>query len=723
MSDGLIWLSRYREENLAQGGIKALRLSQLISMDLDIPEGFVITHDTFESFLVEARVLGSIKDVFEKFEELNLEDIRDRVRKIEDTLQQAEIPWNMEMEIIGWLRKLRDEEQALVLRPSYFLASELDKGPEKEEGVEVGEVIHKGVDSESLSSKPLGIKGYLNVISERDFINRLTALWQGYYNYELFKWCKEQGKINPSEIRFGTIIQKVIDCEAYGSITTYTPTAKAQEGKRHLQIRARHGFCSESLYDPTPDLEFYTPKRSSPWDIYLVNKENLEIEDTHVALQAMEFMPSPRGGLRQRPLPPEVSSSPKLTDDMIFALAKVARKIEERYQCPVYLQWGISGEVPWIFECRKLTALKSEIEDRTNVLIETQAEEVDEVFERVEEGEEEVVDEGMAFIPEEENEEEYITAEEETPVIKDIETTATGSPLLIYPDLSLGTKGIKCQASGFVSLDRMIWHGLRKHPLHFIQNRDLKRQLIQYISNTMREYCALDPTGEYFVLLSHLRPEEYLQFEESSAWEDVDGNNADLRWGGIERALRSQEFMDLYELEVEAVKSLREIVSGDLYVILGGISRVDQVYQALDRMEGLDQIKNMGIKTGMYCNTLDSMAVANSMYPEGLMEIYLVNYQAANEDLYGPGARQGMWMGETIDSMFTNLLDHRLDHRYDVLVRLGTEDINVSGLEHLLMMNTPGVIVPPERLGYTAKVANSIAQRITLRHEIEGRGR
>ncbi|HKY72376.1 MAG TPA: PEP/pyruvate-binding domain-containing protein [Nitrospira sp.] len=69
------------------------------------------------------------------------------------------------------------------------------------------------------------------------------------------------------------------------------------------------------------------------------------------------------GGLLREPMAPDERKAPLLSDEQVFEVAALTKRIEEAFQGPVDVEWAMDRERLWALQARPLTAIRSPVTD------------------------------------------------------------------------------------------------------------------------------------------------------------------------------------------------------------------------------------------------------------------------------------------------------------------------------------------------------------------------
>ena len=323
MADPLVLsLSRCNDSSLAGG--KASGIARLLAAGLPVPDGCCVTTRAYEQSLA---TLGF--DPRERWRRaLGLMD-EDRRRELQSC--QAAI---RRSDLSGVLQGVRDElrrvagarERQWALRSS---ASNEDSGQASAAGL-YRTVL--GVQWEELA---------------RGIIEVWASLWEERVLEHTAK--SGTGDLPPS---MAVVIQPLLDPTIAGVAYSIDPVTGRES---HVTINAIRGL-GQPLVDGT-----VTP------DQYLV--ETIDGQPRRVIRrmhgQQHERLVAAPGGIVMEPVPWLERKQPPLSDQQLFEVSAVTKRIERIFQRPVDVEWAIDRERLWVLQARPVTAVQAS-SDLTN---------------------------------------------------------------------------------------------------------------------------------------------------------------------------------------------------------------------------------------------------------------------------------------------------------------------------------------------------------------------
>ncbi|MFB6265915.1 MAG: putative PEP-binding protein, partial [Candidatus Nanohaloarchaea archaeon] len=180
----------------------------------------------------------------------------------------------------------------------------------------------------------------------------------------------------------------------------------------------------------------------------------------------------------------------------------------------------------------------------------------------------------------------YRIEEEEVDEIPDTETDVMlimGDPSKAFSYADLPVDGVGLAREEFI-----ITSHVGEHPLHLIEQGE-EEKYVQALRSGIAKIGAAFYPGDVIVRLSDFKTDEYRNLSGGEKYEEVESNPM-LGWRGASRYY-DEEFEDAFELEVQALKEVREEVGLDNVKVMVPFCRTpEEGRNVLERMEehGLD---------------------------------------------------------------------------------------------------------------------------------------
>ncbi len=308
------------QSDVAIAGGKGASLGEMTRAKIPVPPGFVVLSGAFDKYLKETELKQEIKA---RLAEVNLEDINsvDKASNvIRDTIHDRPFPKDLKAEILTAFDELDAE----------FVA-----------------VRSSATAEDSLVASWAGeLETYLNT-NRKNLIDRVCQCWSSLFTPRAIFYRHEK-KLIDHHVSVAVAVQEMIQSEISGIAFTVHPVT---EDPKQMIIEAGYGL-GEAIVSGQ-----ITP------DSYVVDKTNFSILDVNIGQQTRKLIKAKkikrenndsnvwvdlgREGERQ-----------KLTGKQIVELAKICKKIEDRYKFPCDIEWAFGSGKFYITQSRPITTLK-----------------------------------------------------------------------------------------------------------------------------------------------------------------------------------------------------------------------------------------------------------------------------------------------------------------------------------------------------------------------------
>ncbi|MDI6707647.1 MAG: phosphoenolpyruvate synthase [Candidatus Thermoplasmatota archaeon] len=317
----ILWIEELSKDNIALAGGKGANLGELLKGNFPVPNAFVITSSAFWSFLEETKTKQKIFETLAKVDINNSEELNKASEIIKEAITEAEIPWQMEIDILDAYRKLGSEE---------FVA------------------VRSSATAEDLPAASFAgqQETYLNIKGEKALLENIKKCWASLYTPRAIFYRVEHG-FQHEKVGMAVVVQKMINSDLSGVIFTSHPIT----GDKKVVIEAGYGLGETTVGGKI------TP------DTYVVDQLTLKLEDKKISAQKIKYTRSEEGRSIEVDVPEEVQASQKLTDEQIYKLAEYGKRIEEFYTIPMDVEWCIENSDIYIVQARPITALKPKAEE------------------------------------------------------------------------------------------------------------------------------------------------------------------------------------------------------------------------------------------------------------------------------------------------------------------------------------------------------------------------
>ena len=307
-----------KKEDVSLAGGKGANLGELISANINVPKGFVITADSYKTFLKENGI--------EKI-------IRNKLREVSGDE--------------GQLLKAADYFRELIGSGNF--SSETKKLIEdkyKSLGENIRVAIRSSATAEDLPDASFAgqQESYLNVQGIDDVLSKILKCYASLWGNRAVSYRLHQG-YDQTCVSIAVIVQEMVESEKSGVLFTINPLSqKADE----MQINASYGL-GESVVSG----------RVTP-DSYIVRKTGKLIETT-IGSKETKIVYGNKNTV-EIAVNEEERKKRVLDDNEISGLLNCGLKIEKHYGIPMDIEWAIKDNKVYILQARAITTLKNDDE-------------------------------------------------------------------------------------------------------------------------------------------------------------------------------------------------------------------------------------------------------------------------------------------------------------------------------------------------------------------------
>ena len=315
-----LWLSEIGADDLGRVGGKAASLGELTGAGLPVPSAFVVTADTYRSFL---EATGIDEELFE------LVDVdSDDSHALATAAERAQ-------ELI-----LSTETPASVREDVLAAYDEMD-------GSDVA--VRSSATAEDLPDASFAGQQdtYLNV-SRADLLRRVKECWASLFTQRAIYYRNEQG-FDGEIVDIAVVVQRMVDAEKSGVCFTSHPST----GAPTAIIEAAWGLG-----------EAVVSGAVSP-DNYVIDRESGEIDEVTVADKKVMCVRGEDGETVERSVPEEKREERVLSAEEIRRLVEMGETVEAHYETPQDVEWAMLDGELFLLQSRPITTIDDAVDGTT----------------------------------------------------------------------------------------------------------------------------------------------------------------------------------------------------------------------------------------------------------------------------------------------------------------------------------------------------------------------
>jgi len=332
----IVWFEDVGREDIAQVGGKGANLGEMTKAHIPVPPGFIVTAHSYFYFLEKSGLAPKIREMLSDLDPNDSGKLQKVASEIKQMVSGAAMPPEIAQEIAKAYGRLGSGPVAV---RSSATAEDLP------------EASFAGQQST-----------FLNVMGEKDVIEAVQDCWASLYESRAIFYRVHQG-FDHFSVGIAVPVQRMVQSESSGVMFTLDPITSDQS---KLVVESVYGLGETIVSgEITPDL-------------YIVDKERMEIIDKKIARQEWQLVRNTQGEHdpakpnMKMPVADALQAKQKVSDKDIIALAKIGKRIEEHYSFPQDLEWAKEGEDIFIVQTRPVTTMKAGAEQ--NGALTTEAE-------------------------------------------------------------------------------------------------------------------------------------------------------------------------------------------------------------------------------------------------------------------------------------------------------------------------------------------------------------
>jgi pyruvate,water dikinase len=309
------WLDDVRAADLSRVGGKAASLGELTGAGLPVPPGFVVTADTYRTFIEEAGIdaeLFAAVDI-DPEDSASLAAASERAREL---ITETPLPESVREEILAAYRSLGDGEEFVAVRSS---------------------ATAEDLPDASFAGQQ---ETFLNV-REAALLDRVRECWASLFSERAIYYRERQG-FDHETVDIAVVVQRMVDAGKSGVLFTSHPST----GAPRAIVEAAWGLG-----------EAVVSGAVSP-DNYVADRETGRIEDVTVAEKRTMYVRDPETGETvERDVADDRATERVLSDEEIERLVAIGARVEDHYGEPQDVEWAIHDGDVYMLQSRPITTI------------------------------------------------------------------------------------------------------------------------------------------------------------------------------------------------------------------------------------------------------------------------------------------------------------------------------------------------------------------------------
>ncbi len=316
----IVWFNEVGKGDVASVGGKGANLGELTNAQIPVPPGFIVTADAYYGFLEKTNITQQINQHLKSLDPHDSKQLQRVAEEIQKIILNSSVPPDLAKEIQAAYNQMGG---GLVAVRSSATAEDLP------------DASFAGQQST-----------FLNIQGDVKVVDAIKACWASLFNARAIFYRVEQ-KYDHFQVGIAVPVQRMVQSQASGVMFTIEPVTS---DKSKITIEAVYGL-GESIVsgEVTPDL-------------FIIDKDSMTLISKKINKQEWQLIKNPvsqDGHLNiKSPIPDELQTTQKISDEEVLQLAIIGRNIEKHYGSEQDIEWAKENGQLYITQARPVTTIK-----------------------------------------------------------------------------------------------------------------------------------------------------------------------------------------------------------------------------------------------------------------------------------------------------------------------------------------------------------------------------
>jgi len=323
-------------------GGKGANLGRMTHAGFDVPPGFTVTTDAYNTFLGTG-VLDEALTMLDVVDHQDMAALAPACQRIREVITSAAIPPAVADAIRTGYRALRGAYDSTGHDGTGHDGTGHDGTGD--DGTDGYVAVRSSANAEDLAGASFaGLHDtYLDVRGEQDVIDAVRACWASLFTDRATSYRAGRG-FDHREARMGVVVQRMVESEASGVMFTGNPLTEAND---EIVINASWGLGEavvQGLVNP---------------DQFVLHHDDLRVIETVVGHKAIQLTRDRVGkGTVQSRIPEDRQDRLSLDHGAIRVLGELGRRVQRHYDgIPQDIEWAIHGGTVYLLQSRPITGV------------------------------------------------------------------------------------------------------------------------------------------------------------------------------------------------------------------------------------------------------------------------------------------------------------------------------------------------------------------------------
>ncbi|MBW2978424.1 phosphoenolpyruvate synthase [Candidatus Woesearchaeota archaeon] len=325
------WFEKISKDDVETVGGKGANLGEMSKAGLPIPPGFVVTAQAYKKFIEEKGIQDKILSLVDSLDVEDTDKLQQTAKEVQELIKSIEMP--------------EDIKEAVKESYGQIGLHERSKAKELLESSEEFIAARSSATAEDLPEASFAGQQatFLNIKGADDVVEAVQKCWASLFTARAI-YYRKRNNFPTDKVYIAVVVQKMVNSEKSGVMFSINP---ATNDDSEIVIEGAFGLG-----------EYVVSGTVNP-DLYIVDKETLNIKKIEVKKQGKKLIRDPKTGKNiVKKLSPKEEDLQICNQKEIRELARLAKKIEKHYGKPQDMEWAIEKDKVYIVQARAVTTFK-----------------------------------------------------------------------------------------------------------------------------------------------------------------------------------------------------------------------------------------------------------------------------------------------------------------------------------------------------------------------------
>ena len=318
----LLWFKDIRKDDIPIVGGKGANLGEMYSIGIPVPNGFVITSQTYFRFLDENSLKQKIKDVFKNTDVDNSDSLLKASQRAKKIILSGIINDQTAIEIMKAYKKL-----------SGFASLS-----------NVPVAVRSSATAEDLPDASFAgqQETFLNVVGEATLIKRVKSCWASLFTPRAIFYRENKG-FDHFKVGIAVPVQKMVNSDISGTMFTINPVSN---NKSQIIVETAWGLG-----------EYVVQGMVTP-DQHIIDKNSWKVTSHHQSDQKVQLVRAKQETKKVKVAKSKIKKQ-KIDDSTAIKIAKIGQKLHDHYASSQDIEFAIQKDKIYIVQTRPITTLQN----------------------------------------------------------------------------------------------------------------------------------------------------------------------------------------------------------------------------------------------------------------------------------------------------------------------------------------------------------------------------